>query len=309
MPLEKLIIIGSGPAGLTAALYAARAGLSPLVIEGKEPGGQLMGTTFVENWPGTEKIGGPQLMATMRSHAVYFGARLLGREIVSVDFASQPFSLTTNKNELLTAQTVIVATGASARRLNCPGEAEMWGKGVTTCAVCDGALYKGKRVVIVGGGDTAMEDASFMTNFTSDITILQITPALTASKAMQDRVLSHKNIKILYSTRVEAIEHNQKNVTGILITNMQNNEKTVLPADAVFVAIGLVPSTSIFQQKLELSPSGHILQKSNTETSVRGIFAAGDVVDFRYRQAITSAGSGCAAALDAERFLQELIKR
>lgn len=304
---EKLVIIGSGPAGYTAAIYAARADLNPLIIEGPVPGGQLMGTTYVENWPGIKQILGPQLMMQLREHALSFGARTLAEEVISVDFNQHPFLIKTAKNTLRT-QSVIIATGATPKKLGCPGEAEYWGKGVTTCAVCDGAFYKNKRVVIVGGGDTAMEDASFMTNFTDQITLVHILPNLTASHAMQQRVLNNPKINILYESTVTAIEGNGQQVTSLIIKNQKTGQTTQLPTDAVFIAVGLAPNTTIFKGQLDLAKNGYIITQEHTKTSIPGVFVAGDVADFRYRQAITSAGSGCMAALDAERYLKNPYK-
>jgi thioredoxin reductase (NADPH) len=303
---RELVILGGGPAGLTAAIYAARAGIKPLIIEGKMPGGQLMGTTYVENWPGDKQILGPRLMIEMREHAAHFGAEFLGEEIIEAQLKQQPFSLTTNSGLVIKAKCLIIATGATYKRLGCPGEDEYWGKGVTTCAVCDGAFYKDKKVIIVGGGDTAMEDASFMTNFTKDITIVHILDKLTASHAMQERILKNKDIKIIYSSTVSLIEGDGNHVTHATITDQITGKTEKTNVDALFIAIGLKPNTGIFVNQLDLNPYGYILQKEHTQTSIPGVFAAGDVVDFRYRQAITSAGSGCMAALDAERYLKGL---
>lgn len=301
---HKLIIIGSGPAGLTAAIYAARANMKPLIIEGSEPGGQLMGTTAVENWPGEKSILGPELMKNMREHAQHTGAQITKGAVEKVDFAKRPFTLWTKKEEFK-AETVVIATGATPKRLGCPGEDEYWGKGVTTCAVCDGAFYKDKPVVIVGGGDTAMEDASFMLNYTDKITIVHILDKLTASAAMQERVINQPNINIIYNSTVVEIKGNGKQITGVIIENQKTKNKQELEVNAVFVAIGLQPNSQPFKGQLEIAENGYILTKNHTKTSVPGVFAAGDVVDFKYRQAVTSAGTGCMAALDAERFLKE----
>lgn len=302
---KKLIIIGSGPAGLTAAIYAARAGLQPLIIEGNNPGGQLMSTTAVENWPGEKSIMGPQLMHNMREHAQHFGTEFFSEEALNIDIQTRPFTITT-KTQTFTTDAIILATGATAKRLNCPGEQEYWSKGVSTCAVCDGAFYKNRPVIIIGGGDTAMEDASFMTNFTNNITIIHILEELTASKAMQERVLNNPNIQILYSSTVSKIIGNTHHVTGIEIVNQKTKETSMLTTDAVFVAIGLNPNSSLVKNKLALSHSGHIVVHENTKTSCDGIFAAGDIADAHYRQAITSAGTGCMAALDAEKYLKKI---
>lgn len=304
MTPEKIIIIGSGPAGLTAAIYAARAGLSPLFFEGANPGGQLMGTTYVDNWPGSNHILGPQLMQSMLEHAHQLGTRRMSEEVVRVDFANKPFTLTTKKNTY-TAHAIIIATGATPKKLGCPGEDQYWGKGVTTCAVCDGAFYKDKKVIIVGGGDTAMEDASFMTNFTKDITIVHIRDTLTACHAMQEKVINNPAIRILYESTVTTIKGNGNHVTGVTITHTKTDEQQELATDAVFVAVGLNPNTTLFKNQIALHPNGYIVVHDKTNTSVPGIFVAGDVADVRYRQAITSAATGCMAALDAERYLHQ----
>lgn len=302
------IIIGSGPAGLTAALYNSRAFLKPLIIEGTNPGGQLMGTTAVENWPGEKSIMGPQLMANMKEHAQHFGARFLSGEITRVDFSKRPFSLFTNKDEELKAHSVIIATGASPNRLGCPGEEKYWGKGVTTCAVCDGAFYPDKRAVIVGGGDTAMEDASFMTKYTKNITVVHILDKFTASPAMQQRVLNNPDIKIIYSSTVTEIKGDGNHIKEIVISNQVTGESHTIEADVVFLAIGQKPNTGIFKGQLELDKMGYIELNNKTHTSVEGVFVAGDVADYKYKQAIVSAGSGCMAALDAQRYLEKIEK-
>ncbi len=300
---EQLIIIGSGPAGLTAAIYAARANLKPLLIEGKEPGGQLMGTTYVENWPGDKKVLGPTLMMRMKEHAQAFGTRFESGQIARVDFSKKPFTLWNNKDKEFHADAVIIATGAIPKRLKVPGEDQYWGKGITTCAVCDGAFYKDQKVIIVGGGDTAMEDASFMTKFTKDITIVQILDKLTASHAMQQKVINNPDIKIIYDTTVSEIRGDGNHVSGLSLINQKTGENTTLDANGVFLAIGLKPNTSPFAGQVEVDKWGYIKVHDGSKTSVEGVFAAGDVHDYSYRQAVTSAGAGCKAALDAQRYL------
>lgn len=302
--IHNIIIIGSGPAGLTAGIYAARAFLKPVVIEGPSPGGQLMGTTAVENWPGEKSIMGPKLMMNMKEHAQQFGTAFLSETITSVNFSKTPFTVTTNKNIDLKGHSIIIAAGASPNKLGCPGEEEHWGKGVTTCAVCDGAFYPDKKVIIVGGGDTAMEDASFMTKYTKDITIVHILDKLTASPAMQKRVLNNPTIKIIYSNTVTAIKGNGTSISEIEITNQKTKEKQILPADVVFLAIGQKPNTAIFKDQLKMDEQGYLELKEKTKSSVEGVFIAGDIADYRYKQAIVSAGSGCMAALDAQRYLE-----
>lgn len=303
--IEQVVIIGSGPAGLTAAIYASRANLHPLVIEGEHPGGQLMKTTAVENWPGTDSIMGPQLMMDMKAHAAKFETRFLPEQIAAVDFKQHPFTLTTHKNKIIKTKSVIVATGASPKKLGIPGEQELWGKGVTTCAVCDGAFFRDKPVVIIGGGDTAMENASFMTKFTDNVTVVHILDKLTASAAMQKRVLDNPKIKVIYSSAVTSIQGTANGVTDITLTNKLTKEVSTLATNAVFIAIGYKPNTDIFKEQLELDAWGYLKVTDHTRTSVEGVFSAGDVSDHRYRQAVTSAGSGCMAALDAERWLSE----
>lgn len=303
--IKNLIIIGSGPAGLTAGIYASRANLQPLIVEGLEPGGQLMGTTAVENWPGEKSIMGPQLMQNMREHAQHTGAEFKSGEIVSVDFSKPPFKLFTNKDEELITHAVIIASGATPKRLGVPGEDELWGRGVTTCAVCDGAFYQDKPVVIVGGGDTAMEDASFMRRYTDQITIIQIEDTLTASAAMQERVINDPQITIIYNSTVSEIIGSQEGVEKVIVTNQKTGKEQEIIANAVFIAIGLSPNTKPFKGQLELEDNGYMIVKNHTKTSVPGVFAGGDVADYRYRQAVTSAGAGCMAALDAERYLKE----
>ncbi|MGE0207057.1 MAG: thioredoxin-disulfide reductase [Candidatus Babeliales bacterium] len=303
--IHNVIIIGSGPAGLTAGVYTSRANLEPLIIEGGEPGGQLMGTTYVENWPGEKSILGPTLMKNMREHAQHTGCTFKSGTIERVDFSQRPFKLITNKQEELFAHTVIIATGATPKRLGVPGEEQHWGKGVTTCAVCDGAFYKDKPVLIVGGGDTAMEDASFMLRYTNNITIVQISDSLTASAAMQKKVVGKPGITILYNSTVKKIIGDGSSVSGAVVVDNATKKEKMFDVNAVFVAIGLHPNTAPFKDHLALEKNGYIKVSDHTKTSVEGVFVAGDVADYRYRQAITSAGVGCMAALDAQRFLEE----
>jgi thioredoxin reductase (NADPH) len=302
---ENVIIIGSGPAGLTAAIYCARANLKPLLIEGFNPGGQLMGTTYVENWPGQQRILGPDLVAHMRHHAHHLETRFLAENVTKVNFSSTPFKLWTEKSEL-TSHAVIVACGATPKKLKCPGEEIYWGKGVSTCTVCDATFYKDKKIIIVGGGDTAMEEASFMSTFTNDITLIHIMDNLTASYTMQQRVLNNKKIKILYNSTITEIKGDGNQVTSALITDQKTHKLAEHSVDGIFIAIGLVPNSQPFKDYLELTPYGHIMLKGATATSIEGIFAAGDVADARYRQAVTAASTGCMAALDTERYLSRI---
>jgi len=264
----------------------------------------LMNTTKVENWPGEKSIMGPELMNKIREHAKASGCAFKSGMIKSVDFSQRPFILITHKDERLLAHSVVVTTGATPKRLGVPGEDTYWGKGVTTCAVCDGAFYKDQPVVIVGGGDTAMEDASFMTNLTNKITVIQILDKLTASAPMQKRVVDNPDIKVIYNSTVTQIKGDGQKPTHIVFTNNKTGKTEEIATDAVFVAIGLSPNTKPFEGQLDLLESGHIMLTGHTTTSVQGVFAAGDVADYAYRQAITSAGTGCMAALDAERYLK-----
>lgn len=303
---EQLIIIGCGPAALTAGIYSARAELNPIIIEGKQPGGQLMGTTYIENWPGEKKILGVELMMKMKEQAKLFGCKFISDTVVNTQLKDRPFILETENNLSLKTQSLIIATGSSPKKLGCKGEGTYWGKGVTTCAVCDGTLYKNRPVIIVGGGDTAMEDAYFMTKFTKNITVVHILDKLTASKPMQNRVLNCPDIKIIYNSTIKEINGDNNHVTSAIVENQKTKELTELKVDGLFVAIGLSPQTGFLAGQLELDGYGYIKVNDGTKTSVNGVFAAGDVVDYKYRQAITAAGSGCMAALDTERFLSSI---
>lgn len=303
--IHPLIIIGSGPAGLTAGIYAGRARLKPIILEGAEPGGQLMRTTAVENWPGTPSIMGPDLMIGMQQHAQKCGAICMQETVTAVDLHQRPFHITTTVQSWY-AHSLIIATGATPKRLGCPGEEQYWAKGVSTCAICDGAFYQDKRMVIVGGGDTAMENASFLTNFSNNITIINLGPTLTASGAMQERILANPAITVRYNSSVQSIHGNGTHVTHLTIHDSQQNHEYDLETDALFIAIGLTPNTALFKDQLALTPHGYLQLHDITKTSVEGIFGAGDIADYRYRQAITAAGAGCMAALDAERYLKSM---
>ena len=305
--IHKLIIVGSGPAGLTAAIYASRANLEPLIIDGDEPGGQLVKTSYVENWPGEKSILGPKLMMNMRDHAKHFGTQFVSGKVTKVDFSKKPLSITVNDKTILQSHTVIIATGATPKRLDIPGEDKYWGKGVTTCAVCNGAFYRDKKVIVIGGGDTAMEDASFLKKFTNDITIVHILDKFTASHAMQQRVLNDSDIKIYYNSTVTEFHGENDHLTAVTVTNQLNNETMQLEMDGAFIAVGLTPNSAPFQEYITCNKWGFVENRDQTHTNVEGVFVAGDVHDYRYRQAITSAGAGCMAALDAERYLSEIL--
>ncbi len=302
--MENLVIIGTGPAGLTAAIYTARASLNPLVLEGVQPGGQLVSTTMVENFPGFPNgIDGPTLMLDMRSQADHFGARLKSGEVTSVDFSRQPFRIVVDGGETLDAKSVIIATGACAIYLGLESEEALIGRGVSGCATCDAALYRGKTVAVVGGGDTAMEDALFLTRFASQVTIIHRRDQFRASKIMSDRVLSHPKIKVRWDSVVdEVLDVARREVTGLRIRDVKTGAISELAVDGLFVAIGHTPNTEPFSEKLAMNEQGYIIT-DHTRTNVPGVFAAGDVQDPIYRQAITAAGSGCMAALEAGRYL------
>ena len=302
---RNVIIIGSGPAGLTAALYAARANLSPLVIEGLEAGGQLMLTTLVENWPGhRDGIMGPELMGEMRAQAERFGAEIVRNHVTSVDLQSRPFKVTTADGGY-ECRTLIIATGASARLLGLPSERTLIGHGVSTCATCDGYFFRGKPIAVVGGGDSAMEEAVFLTKFASHVTVIHRRDALRASKIMQDKAFANNKITFEWNAEVESIDDTAKGeVTAINIRNSRTGETKSIAVDGVFVAIGHNPNTSLFARQLEMDANGYLVTHAGTRTSIPGVFACGDVQDHVYRQAITAAGSGCMAAIDAEKYLE-----
>ena len=303
--LRNVVIIGSGPAGLTAALYAARANLKPLVIEGLEAGGQLMLTTMVENWPGyRDGILGPDLMGEMRAQAERFGAEIIRGHVTSVDVKSQPIKITTSDGEHLT-RTLVIATGASARLLGLPSERTLLGHGVSTCATCDGYFFRGRPIAVVGGGDTAMEEAIFLTRFASHVTVIHRRDTLRASKVMQDKAFANPKISFEWNAEVEEMTDVSKGeVNGVVIRNSVTGERKTIPVDGVFVAIGHTPNTSLFKGQLEMDANGYLITHHGSKTSMPGVFAAGDVQDHVYRQAITAAGSGCMAAIDAEKHLE-----
>ncbi|HEY5026177.1 MAG TPA: thioredoxin-disulfide reductase [Acidimicrobiales bacterium] len=312
---HQVVILGSGPAGLTAAIYTARANLLPFVIEGEpsstgdQPGGQLMLTTEVENYPGfVDGVLGPDLMTRFRDQAARFGAEFLTRKAVRVDFSSRPFRIWTHSTDGepdVLAEVLIVATGARAIMLGVPGEARLLGHGVSTCATCDGFFFRDQKIVVVGGGDSALEEALFLTRFGDSVTVVHRRKELRASKIMQDRAFANDKIEFLWDTVVTEVLGDGK-VSGVALTNTVTNEQSTLDASGVFVAIGHVPNTAVFEGELDMDENGYIKTSLGTRTNVDGVFACGDVQDHIYRQAITAAGTGCMAALDAERWLEAL---
>ena len=302
---REVVIIGSGPAGLTAAIYAGRANLQPLVIEGLEAGGQLMMTTTIENFPGfREGILGPALMGEMREQALRFGATIVEGRVTAVDLATRPFGIQTEESAF-PAKTLIIATGASARLLGLPNERRLMGHGVSTCATCDGYFFRGRPIAVVGGGDSALEEAIYLTRFASEVTVIHRRDALRASKIMQDKAQANPKISFSWNSVVEDIRDNGKGEVGaVAIRDVKTGEVRDLPVDGVFVAIGHTPNTGVFAGQLDMAGGGYLVTHDGTRTSVPGVFACGDVQDQVYRQAITAAGSGCMAAIDAERFLE-----
>jgi thioredoxin reductase (NADPH) len=304
MMTEKVVIIGSGPAGLTAAIYAARADLRPLMIEGMERGGQLMLTTDVENFPGfPDGIMGPQLMEDFRKQAERFETRIMSSDVSKVDFSSHPFKIWVDADEYQ-ADSVIISTGASARWLGIESETRLRGHGVSACATCDGFFFRDKEIAVVGGGDSAAEEAIFLTKFASKVYVIHRRDELRASKIMANRVLKHEKIEVIWDTVVEEVL-GEDLVTGLSLLNRVTGERSELAVEGLFLAIGHDPNTNIFQGQVDLDDKGYILTGENTMTSVPGVFAAGDVADHVYRQAVTAAGMGCQAAIDAERWLDD----
>ena len=302
---ERLVIIGSGPAGYTAAIYAARANLKPLVLAGYSAGGQLLTTTDVENFPGfPEGVMGPDLMENMRKQAEKFGAEILYKDVTNVDFSKKPFSVT-YEDITVQAKAVIIATGASPRKLGIESENTFWGKGVTSCATCDGAFYKGKEVVVAGGGDSAMEEAVFLTRFASKVTIVHRRAELRASKIMAERALKHPKISWLLGKNIVEVIGNGK-VGGLKLVDSESGAESQIETQGLFLAIGHIPTSKLFEGIIKTDADGYILTDHSMQTNVPGVYACGDVVDRHFRQAITAAGSGCAAAISSERYLETL---
>ncbi|MFN8005545.1 MAG: thioredoxin-disulfide reductase [Terriglobia bacterium] len=305
--MRNVVVIGSGPAGYTAALYTARANLSPLLIEGLQLGGQLSMTTEVDNFPGfPEGVQGPDLMEAMKKQAARFGTEFLSDMVTKVDFSSQPLRIYTD-DQTIEARAVIICSGASARLIGIESERRLMGHGVSTCATCDGYFFRGKEIVVVGGGDSAMEEATFLTKFASKVTVIHRRDKLRACKVMQERAFKNPKIEFIWDTVVEAIHDVEaKNVKSIQIRNLKTNEVRDLKCDGVFVAIGHEPNTKIFEGQVEMDENGYLITYKGSRTNIPGVFAAGDVQDHVYRQAISAAGSGCMAGIDAERYLEAL---
>jgi thioredoxin reductase (NADPH) len=303
--LYDVIIIGSGPAGYTAAIYAARANLSVLMLQGYQVGGQLMLTSDVENYPGFEEgIVGPAMMEKFEAQARRFGTELIPEDVISVDFRNRPFIVTTDSDEYQ-ARAVIISTGASAKWLGLPSEQRLQGRGVSACATCDGFFFKNKDVAVIGGGDTAMEEATFLTRYANHVTVIHRRDTLRASKIMQDRAFKNPKISFIWDSDItEVLGENE--VTGLQLHNVKTDEVSTLPVQGFFLAIGHQPNTALFKGILDMDNIGYIVPVEHTMTNVPGIFAAGDVTDHRYRQAVTAAGDGCRAAIDAERWLENL---
>jgi len=305
-PTRKVVIIGSGPAGYTAAVYAARANLAPVMFTGIQPGGQLMLTTLVENYPGfVDGIDGPPLMETFRAQALRFGTEMIGDDVTEVDFSSRPFKVKSD-DAALEAHTVIIATGASAKLIGLANESKLMGRGVSTCATCDGFFFKDQNIMVVGGGDSAMEEALYLSRLGRQVQVVHRRDSLRASKIMQERALKNPKIEFVWDTAVEDVLDPAKGkVTAVRLKNLKTGAQWETPVDGLFVAIGHQPNTAIFKGKIDLHPNEYVkVTPGTTQTSVPGVFAAGDVADFTYRQAVTAAGTGCMAALEAERYLE-----
>jgi thioredoxin reductase (NADPH) len=304
--MESIVIVGTGPAGLTAAIYSARANLKPLCIEGEQPGGQLTITSDVENYPGfAEAVMGPELMEAFKKQALRFGTRFAQANLVKADLSKRPFSLELSDGQKIETETLVIATGASAKWIGLASETRYRGRGVSACATCDGFFFKNVDVVVVGGGDTAMEEATFLTRFAKSVTVVHRRDKLRASKIMQDKATKNPKIKFIWDSEVTDVIGDEKAVTGVTLRNLKTGDKNQFAAQGLFLAIGHDPNTKVFRSQLRCNENGYILvDPGTTRTNVPGVFAAGDVADHVYRQAVTAAGTGCMAAIDAERFLE-----
>jgi thioredoxin reductase (NADPH) len=305
----RMLIIGSGPAGLSAAIYGARAGMEPIVVQGLQPGGQLTITTDVENYPGfRDVIQGPWLMQEMQAQAEHVGTRMMWDTILEVSLEGSPFRAIGDSGDVYEGDVLVIATGAQAKWLSVPGEQEFSGKGVSACATCDGFFYRGKKVVVIGGGNTAVEEALYLTNHSPDVTLIHRRDSLRAEKILQDRLFAHPNVKVLWNAKVDSfVGEAGKGLTGVKVIDTVTGAESVVETDGAFVAIGHAPATELFKGKLELDENGYIIVEPGTpKTAIPGVFACGDVMDHVYRQAVTAAGTGCMAALDSERFLADL---
>jgi thioredoxin reductase (NADPH) len=304
----RLLIIGSGPAGYTAGVYASRAMLSPILVQGIQPGGQLTITTDVENWPGDATVMGPDLMVRMEAHAREMGTEIISDHISALDLSKRPFTATGDSGTVYTADAVVLATGAQAKWLGLPSEEHFKGFGVSACATCDGFFYRGKEIVVIGGGNTAVEEALFLTNFASKVTLVHRRDSLRAEKIMQDRLFRHPKIEVVWNHTVDEVVGSEqpRGVEGVVVRHVETGETRTIPCAGFFVAIGHAPATELVKDQLELHNGGYVkVLPGTTQTSIPGVFAAGDVTDHVYRQAVTSAGMGCMAALDAEKWLAE----
>lgn len=305
----RMLIIGSGPAGLSAAIYGARAGMEPIVVQGLQPGGQLTITTDVENYPGfRDVIQGPWLMQEMQAQAEHVGTRMMWDTVLEVSMDGSPFRAIGDSGDVYEGDVLVIATGAQAKWLGVPGEQEFSGKGVSACATCDGFFYRGKKVVVIGGGNTAVEEALYLTNHSPDVTLIHRRDSLRAEKILQDRLFAHSNVKVLWNAKVDSfVGETGKGLTGVKVIDTVTGAESVVETDGAFVAIGHAPATELFKDKLELDENGYIIVEPGTpKTAIPGVFACGDVMDHVYRQAVTAAGTGCMAALDSERFLADL---
>lgn len=303
--IYDVAIIGAGPAGLTAGIYSSRGKLNTVLIEGPQPGGQLMTTTTVENWPGNTSIMGPELMINMRAQAEHCGCKLISSSVIKVNFTNTPYTLYLDNGNEVKSKSVIVATGASHKKLGCPGEKEYFAKGVSVCATCDAPFFANKEVVIVGGGDSAMTEAEHLTHFVKKLTVVHMLDKLTGKDPIKDKVLADPKVEFLFNSLVKEIKGDGQKVTSVTVEDQTNKSLKTISADGVFVAIGLAPNTSIFKDQLAIDNYGYITVNNHTKTSVDGVFTAGDVADYRYRQAVTSAGTGCMAALDCQAYLSK----